>query len=168
MFLNKCCWDCEHVCKLSFFTLCLLHMAKCLWWFPFCQNFRNVFGVETYQCAHAEKTRYETGDFDKNRYNFYITIKEEGPNNGSTWPEGNSPYKNSLLNSLKMKDISTDIPWTICCGTRVPPTDVWLFKLQTACKCTSSVMHLLKRQSSTSLTFVVLTLLVLLVSAAKS
>ena len=76
MFLNKCCWDCENVCKLSYFTLCLLHMAKCLWWFPFCQNFRNIFGVETYmyECALAEKNRYKTGDYDKNRYKFYIKI----------------------------------------------------------------------------------------------
>jgi len=40
----------------SFFTLCLLHMAKCLWWLPFWQNFRNTFGVETNECALAEKT----------------------------------------------------------------------------------------------------------------
>jgi len=47
-------------------------MAKCLWWLPFCQIFRNIFGVETYECALAEKNRYETGDFDKNRYKFYM------------------------------------------------------------------------------------------------
>jgi len=64
---NKCCWYRETVCNKNF-TLCLLHMAKCMWWFPCCQN----FGVETYDCALAEKNRYETGDFDKNRYNFYM------------------------------------------------------------------------------------------------
>ena len=71
MFLNKCCSVCENVCKLFFFTLCLLHMVECLWWFPFCPNFRNIFDVETYECALAEN-RNETGDIDKNRYNFYM------------------------------------------------------------------------------------------------
>ena len=32
--------------------------------------FSKYFGVETYEYAHAEQTRYKTGDFDKNRYNF--------------------------------------------------------------------------------------------------
>ena len=56
----------------SFFTLCLLHMAKCLWWLPFCQNLRNMFGVETHECALAEKTGTKGCDFDKNRYKFYM------------------------------------------------------------------------------------------------
>ena len=62
------------------FTLCLLHVAICLWWFPFCQKFRDIFDVETYECA-----RYETGDFDKkdtifkwklftNRYIYYMSF----------------------------------------------------------------------------------------------
>jgi len=29
-----------------------------------------MFGVETYECARVEKN--ETGDFDKNRYNFHM------------------------------------------------------------------------------------------------
>jgi len=54
----------------SCFSLCLLYMAKCVGWFPCCQNFRTIFGVETYECALAENKRYETGDFEKNRYTF--------------------------------------------------------------------------------------------------
>jgi len=72
---------------------------------------------------------------------------------------------------LKCKGFITYISWTICWGTRVPPTDFVQFKLITVRKSSSLVMHALKRQSSTSLTFVVLkelTLLVLLVSAAAS
>ena len=56
----------------SFFTICLLHMAKCLWWLPFCQNFRNIFGVETYECALAEKTGTKRAILTKNRYKFYM------------------------------------------------------------------------------------------------
>jgi len=48
---------------ILFFILCLLHMANSMWWFPFCQNCRNMFGVETYECERVEKN--ETGDFDK-------------------------------------------------------------------------------------------------------
>ena len=39
---------------------------------PILSNFRNIFGLETYECALAEKKRYDTGDVNKNRYNFYI------------------------------------------------------------------------------------------------
>jgi len=48
----------------SFFT-CLLQTAKCLRRFPFFQIFQNIFGVETYECALAEKKWYEMGEFDK-------------------------------------------------------------------------------------------------------
>jgi len=57
----------------SFFRLCLLHMTKVCEDSHFVKIFE-IFFVQRHTCTsvHLRKKRYETGDFDKNRFNFYI------------------------------------------------------------------------------------------------
>ena len=48
-------------------------LVRPFWYRPLgLRPFWTSTGVETYECALAEKNRYETGNFDKNMYNFYI------------------------------------------------------------------------------------------------
>jgi len=51
MFLNKCCWDCENVCKLFLFNAVSVAYGQ-----MFVKIVEKNFGVETYECALAEKT----------------------------------------------------------------------------------------------------------------
>jgi len=72
MILNKCCWDCENVCKLFFLLRCV-----CCIWPNVCDGCHFVKIFEIFWCRDIRvctcgKNRYETGDFHKNRYKFYM------------------------------------------------------------------------------------------------
>jgi len=72
MFLNKCCWDCENVCKLFFFYVVSVAYGQMFVMVAILSKFSQYFWCRDIRVCTCGKNRYETGDFDKNRYKFYM------------------------------------------------------------------------------------------------